>query len=62
MNKCIYCQKEVIYPEGVYLKSGKEVHVICYQQRKFKGICVQCRKNPAKQGFTFCENCLKIGK
>lgn len=34
MNKCIICQKDISYPDGVYLKSGKEVHIICLQKKK----------------------------
>jgi hypothetical protein len=33
-NQCVICKKEVNYPEGVYLKSGKEVHIVCFQKQK----------------------------
>lgn len=35
-NTCVYCQKAVIYPEGVYLKNGKEAHIICLQKAREK--------------------------
>ena len=34
MNKCRICQKAVIYPEGVYLKKGAEVHIKCIQEKR----------------------------
>jgi hypothetical protein len=31
---CPLCQKAVIYPEGVYLKKGAEVHIKCLQEKR----------------------------
>jgi hypothetical protein len=31
---CKYCGQVVIYPEGVYLRNGLQVHIKCIQNKR----------------------------
>jgi hypothetical protein len=49
MNICKFCQKEVKYPEGLYLKGGKEVHVNCLiEKRKELSEYLKTKENLSK--------------
>jgi hypothetical protein len=50
MNNCPLCQKEVIYPQGVYLKSEKEAHILCIQNKRKE--MLKIKKEIAKVYFS----------
>jgi hypothetical protein len=33
-NICPLCGEEVTYPDGVYLRGGKEAHIVCIQKAR----------------------------
>lgn len=69
MRLCTDCAKKLKDDEGTRCKACAKRHskrtrpyALTYDQCRAKGLCVQCRKEPAITGRAICSNCLEVGR